>query len=616
MKPCTSKDLFLNFIPNSIAERSGLCYNGIKIQEGMAINLKIGSSNRRTYLSIVDGYRDKESGKVRTKTIQSLGYLDELKKKYNDPIAHFREVARKMTEDDRARRKVVLTLDMDEILPINSDSRMNLGYAAILKLYHELELDRFFNNKARHQGFAYNTNSIMTLLVVSRILSPGSKIKAFEERNRYFERFNFALHDVYRALSHFSTIAIEAQRHINERIAASYGRNTSIVYYDVTNFYFEIDKEDELRKRGVSKEKRRDPIVQMGLAMDADGIPLHYELFSGNTLDKSTFRSVIGEVRRNYDTGRIIVVADMGIITGDNIFYLVGGEKREKPLNGYVFSFSIRGGTKQFKKYVLDQNGYHDINGKPVNENDDFMIKSRRIAREINVTMENGKVEQKTVYEKQIVFWSKKYAEKARSERESTVKKAIALIADPTKFTKATTYGAAKYVKNIAFDKKTHEVIDTGKALTLDDTKIREEELYDGYYSIVTSELAMTDQEIVDTYRGLWEIEETFRITKGTLEARPFYVSLQERINAHVLVCFIALVILRLLQKQTGRRFSCERIVECLNRVSCSNEQENIYLFDYRSEISDAIGLALNLDFSKKRMRLSEIKNLLANSKK
>ena len=581
------------------------------------MNLKIGKSNNRKYLSIVHGHRDKESGIVKTKTIQSLGYLEDLEKQYPDPIAHFREVARQMTEEYNAKRKTTITLDMDEELPQDCDNRKNLGYAAILKIYYDLELDRFFNNKARHQGFEYNTNSIMTLLVASRILSPGSKKKAFEEKSRYFERFNFALHDVYRSLTHFSTISTDAQRHINERISVRYKRNTSIIYYDVTNYYFEIDKEDEFRKKGYSKEHRRQPLVQMGLAMDADGVPLHYELFPGNTLDKSTFRSVIGEVRRNYETGRIIVVADMGVITGDNIYYLVGGEKREKALNGYVFSFSIRGGTKIFKSYVLDQEGYHDSAGKPVDKDAEYKIKSRVIARDITVTMKDDSTATKTVYEKQVVFWSKKYAEKAKADREVVLKKAMELIKNPDKFTKSTTYGAARYVKNIAFDKKTKKVINTpGQALSINHTKILEEEKYDGYYSIVTSEREMSEQEIIDTYRGLWEIEQTFSITKGTIETRPVYVSLKKRIEAHFLTCYIALVIMRLLQKETGKRFSCERIVDCLNRISCSNEQDNIYLFNYRNEISDAIGEALGIDFTKKRMRLSEIKNLLAKSKK
>jgi transposase len=569
----------------------------------------------RIYLSIEKAYRDKITGKPRAKTIKSLGYLDELEKEYDDPITHFKEVARKMTEEENSQRKLTLSINMDEKLSPGTDNRKNFGYAAILKIYHELGLDVFFKNKSRHESFDYNTNSIMIMLVVSRLLSPGSKKKAFEEKHRYFERFNFSLADVYRSLSHFSMIATEFQRYLNSQIAAKYGRNTKTIYYDVTNFYFETDEADEFRKFGLSKEKRRDPIVQMGLAMDADGIPLHYELFPGNTVDKETFRPVIGEVRRNYDTGRVIVVADMGITTGDNIFYLQGKEKG-KNFNGYVFSFSVRGGTKAFKEFVLSDNGYVGRDGKSADENTDFKIKSRIIARDINVTLSSGKKVKKTVYEKQVVFWGRKYALKAQREREEVVKKAHDLIANPQKYTKATSYGAAKYVKNLKFDDKTGEILEVKERPVIDLSKVAEDEKYDGYYSIVTSELDMSDTEVIETYRGLWEIEETFRVTKGVLETRPVYVSLRDHINAHFLTCFIALTIMRIIQKKTGKVFSAENIVECLNNISCSNEHENIYLFDYRSEISDAIGEALGIDFTNKRLRLGDIKKFLAQAKK
>ena len=566
----------------------------------------------RTYLVIAQKYRNPETNTVSDRTVKSLGYLDELEKQYDDPVAHFKEVARKMTEEEKAKKKLTLNISMDEELDQDTDNRKNFGYAAILKIYHELELHRFFNNRARNEDFKFNTNSIMMLLVVSRVLSPGSKKKAFEEKDRYFERFNFSLVDVYRALSHYAKITKEFQRHLYGQIKEKYGNNTKTIYYDVTNFYFEIDEADELRKYGRSKEHRPNPVVQMGLAMDNDGVPLHYELFAGNKLDKETFRSVIGEVRKNYDTGRIVVVADMGVITGDNIYYLTGGKNR----NGYVFSFSVRGGTEDFKSYVLDDKGYHSIDGKPVDEDTEFKIKSRRIAREINVTMRSGKTAKKTVYEKQVVFWAKKYADKARAERQEVVKKAMELVKDPRKYSKATSYGAAKYVKNLEFDKKTGEILERKKRPHFDSDKLRQEEMYDGYYAIVTSELHMSDKEIIDTYRGLWEIEETFRVTKGTLETRPVYVSREDRIEAHFLTCFIALVIIRLLQKKTERRYSAEKIIECLNKIACSNEEDNLYLFDYRSEVSDAIGNALGIDFTKKRLRLSEIKNILAESKK
>ncbi len=196
------------------------------------------------------------------------------------------------------------------------------------------------------------------------------------------------------------------------------------------------------------------------------------------------------------------------------------------------------------------------------------------------------------------------------------MKKALDLVADPKKYNRAIAYGAAKYVKQLKFDNKTGGEVLKGKQLPyFDSDRLAEEEKYDGYYAIVTSELEMSDQEIIDTYRGLWEIEESFRITKGgTLEARPVYVSREDRINAHFLTCFIALVIIRLIQKITGGKYSA-RIVECLNRISCSNEQDNLYLFDYRSEVSDAIGAALGIDFTRKRLRRANIKSILAGCK-
>lgn len=579
------------------------------------MNLNVSKrKNGRIYLYIEKSYRDRVTGKPKKKNIKTLGYVDELEKQYPDPIAHFKEVARQMTLDEKSNRQITLTIDMNEDLPMNAEGSKNFGYAVPMKIYHELGLDQFIKNRSRSERFEFNANSIMILLVISRLLSPGSKLKAYEEKGRYFERFNFSKDDVYRALTYFDKISENLQQYLHESVRMKYKCDTSIVYYDVTNYHFEIKKPDEYRKRGRCKQNRKKPIIQMGLAMDKEGIPLHYELFPGNCLDKETFRSVIGKVRKDYDTGRVVVVADMGIITGDNIYYLTG-DKPEKPRNGYIFSFSVRGGTKAFKSYVLDEEGYMDGNGNPVEDGADFKVKDRITYRDINVTMGNGKIQKRKVYEKQVVFWSKKYYIKARSERAEMLAKAEALIANPGKFNKDTSYGAAAYVKNLEYDKKTGEVLDTGKALYMNEDKIAEEEKYDGYYSIVTSELHMSVDEIISTYRGLWEIEETFKITKSDLEARPFFVSEYSHINAHILTCFIALTILRLMQQKTNGSYSAGKILECLNKIQCSHEDENIYLFNYRNEITDAIGNAFGIDFTKKRRTLLEIKKILGDTK-
>ena len=184
------------------------------------------------------------------------------------------------------------------------------------------------------------------------------------------------------------------------------------------------------------------------------------------------------------------------------------------------------------------------------------------------------------------------------------------------KYSRAISYGAEKYDKSLEFDKKAGDVIKGKKQPCFDFEKLEQDQLHDGYSATVTGELEMSEQQIINTYRGLWEIEETFNITKGTLEARPVYVSRKDRIGAHFLTCFIALVIIRLIQKKTNRRYSAQKIISYLNNISCSNELDNLYMFDYRTDISDTIGDALGINFTLKRLRLKEIKNILANSKK
>ena len=581
----------------------------------MAYRLDVRNQIKGTYLIIQKKYWDKVKKQSKTKHYKSLGYLHDLQKQYPDPIAHFREVIIQMNAEEKGTNKLTLEIDMNEKLQNETHSRYNMGYAAIMKIYHELELDRFLNNKARHENFEYNTDSIMKLLTITRILHPSSKKKSYEFKDMFFERFNFELYDIYRALSHFSKIGTECQRFISDQIISKYGRNTTLMYFDVTNFHFEIDKTDDLRKRGKEKNNRPDPIVQMALAMDADGIPLYYKLFPGNTHDSKTFIPVFKDVCVRFSPGRVIAVADMGCTSSNNIYFLKGGD-RDKRINGYVFSFSIRKGSEKFKKYVLDDTGYTDRDGKTLKVGYDYKIKSRIEVREIQVTMKSGSQKSMLIDEKQVVFWSEKYAKKARTEREETIKKALDVIANPKKHNKGTVHGAVAYIKNITFDKKTGEICEEpGKKLIYDEEKALEDAKYDGYYCIITSELEMPDQRIIEIYRGLSEIEDNFKVSKSDLDIRPVYVSREDRINAHILTCFISLVILRLIQKKTDYRFTPEQIITCLKNISCSLEYENVYLFDYRSNVSDEIGKAFDIDFSNKRLRLNEIKNILASSK-
>jgi transposase len=559
----------------------------------------------RTYLTIVQSFRDKTTKKPKSITIKSLGYLDDLEKEYTDPITFFNEEIDRMNKEKaNSSSPIKISISKEEQIIKNSKNRKNFGSAALSKIYHELEIDTFLKNRQRHTKEEYDANAIMKLLAYSRLLYPASKKKTYEEKDTFFEKFDFSLDDIYRCLSFFNKHSDALQLWLHERIKSQYNRNTDLVYYDVTNYYFEIDEQDDLRRRGVSKEHRPDPIVQMGLFIDSDGLPITYKLFPGNTCDKTTLIPALSKIQRDYSLGRIIVVADKGLTTGDNIWYILSAK------NGYVLSYSVRSADKEFKDYVLDDKGY-------INKGDDFKIKSRLYPREIQVTATNGKKIKKTVHEKQVIFYSPKYAEKAKQDRAAALVKAKDLIKNPAKYNKSTTYGAAKYVKNLTFDSNTGEVLESARQhLAFDEEKLREEEKFDGYYAIVTSEYKESDEKIIETYRGLWKIEESFKVTKSDFESRPVYLSLKEHIDAHFLTCFVSLLIIRILEHRLKRKHSVPAMLESLTKASCSHIQENYYLFDFYDDVLEDIGKELDIDFEKKYRTFGEVKKIFGETKK
>lgn len=567
---------------------------------------KTPNKSGRINLAIVDGYYDKASKKTKHKVIESLGYLDELEKQYDDPIDYFTKRAKKLTEEKKRRQAPIhFTFYDSDRLCVGDILRKNFGYAALSKIYHELELDKFLNNRQRHTKESYDANTIMKMLVYSRILAPASKKASFDNREKFFEKTNYSLDDVYRCLSFLNKHKETLQVWMNDKIKENYDRDTSLIYYDVTNYYFETDAQNDLLHKGVSKEHRPNPIVQMGLFMDNNAIPITYELFAGNTNDCLTYRPNFGRIKKQFDLGRVISVADKGMTTGDNIWYTINTPTHD----GYVFSMSIRGAEKSIKEYVLDDEGYEWLGTE-------YKRKSRKCPRTIQVTSTSGKKIKKQVDEKQVVFWSEKYASRAKAEREAALAKAKDLAAHPGNYTRATSYGAAKYVKKVEYDKETGEILTASSILDINEELIKEEESLDGYYMLLTSEMDTPDDKIIDMYRGLWRIEESFKITKSELEARPVYVWTREHIEAHFLTCFVALTITRILEMKLEHKYSTGKIIESLSRAECSLLQQNYYVFDYYDEVLKDIGKVMNIDFSKRIRTLGEIKKVIADSKK
>ena len=523
---------------------------------------------------------------------------------FSDPIAHFEGVVSKMNKEAKeVNASEIMYFDKSIKLETGA-SEKNIGYAAYSKIYHELELDRFFNSRQRSLNVEFNINSIVKLLVYSRLLVPGSKKKAHENRKRYFDKMDFSLDDVYRSLSHIHKMTDALQVWMHEKITAQYGRDTTFAYYDVTNYHFEIDEEDDNRRKGVAKNHRPDPLVQMGLLMDNNNVPMTYELFPGNLNDCKTLLPILVHVRRKFNVGKMVIVADKGMNTGSNAYYIANGR------GWYIFSQTVRGGTKELKKFVLDKKGYADVGTE-------YKVKSRQFTREIEIEQEDGQPPIKaTLSEKQVVFYSEKYDKKAKRDREKTIQKARDVVADPKRFKKYNTYGAAKYIGNLEYDQKTGEFIKTKSRIYFDEKKLKEDEMLDGYYLIVTNCFNKPDDWVVEKYRGLWKIEDAFKVTKTDLEARPVYVTLWEHIQAHFSTCFVALVIMRLLQNRISWKHYSSSIVESLSKACVAHIDTNRYMSYYYDDVIDDIGKALNIDFRTKFMKLSDIRTLIGNTKK
>lgn len=617
---------------------------------GDCMFLKQTKLKGRIYLQIVKGYRD--NGNPKQKVIKKCGYLDELEKSINDPIAYFKAEAERLTELEKIQPTMTISPDFNEITPDEFDESKNLGYAFLQKIYYDLKLHNFFANKQRQSNIQYNMNNVIRLLTFSRILYPDSKKSTFESRDVYFERFTDTLDSLFDCLTRVSPWQEELQKFLYESVTSLYGKGDQRAYFDCTNYYFEIDEEDEFRKNGPSKEHRKSPIVQMGLLMDSRGFPMAYHVFPGNESEKKHLLPVINRCQRDYNLERVIVVADKALNTSDNIFYTQGKH------NGYVYSQTIRGADEEFKNWVTKDEGYssnpnyrdkikdedcHDLH-------DIYKLKSRVIGKTIRIKDENGnRTHEVTVKQKQIVYYSPKFKARAEKKREQAIAKALKMIDNPGMYASSTKFGSNQYIRTYltdpttgekteaqALSKKARKAIEKLRKeyeknpsedndytkliqsldLSLDNDLIEEQKKYDGYYSVVTSEYEKSDEEILKIYRGLWKIEESFKITKSEFNTRPFHLTRKDRIESHFFICFLSLLILRIIEHETNREYSPAQLIESMKAFKYTRIGENVYQCLYRDKVISMLDKELHLDTSHKYMHLADIKKILAEAKK
>ena len=562
---------------------------------------KVKTDKNRIFLQIVEGYRN-EKGKPSHRVVESLGYLDELDEKHDGKaLEYYTEYAKQLTKQTRLPKEI--TINANRILEEGKSSLRNVGYLALKPIYKNLKLNNVCNALNAKYKTKANISDVLEFLIYSKIIDASSKISSYMKKDKYFENFSFSEDQMYRCLSYIGNSYEQIIDYVFRTSNEAYGLDLSKSYYDGTNFYFEIDYETKFQRKGPSKERRTDPLVSIGLLLDANYLPIDMCIYPGNENEKPHFTDVINEMKaKNKINNRTIYIADKGLSSGNNIFNAL------KNGDGYIYSVSVRGASKKVKEFIINEEGFKyklDDYGDVIYAIKDFIVDDAEVTFEFN-----GKKITRKCKQKQVVTWTKSYADKTRYERNKLIKKAEKLIKSPKDFDRSKVGDASNYIKKISYDKN-GEIIEEQSVLSLDIEKIKEEEKLDGFYMIVTSELNMKAEDIVEAYRNLYHIENTFRVQKLYLKTRPVYLSREERIKAHLLISYISLLMLRILeQKVLKNKFCIEEIIDYLREYECALIHPNVYFFFKYNKVVEALGKISSSNVRLETQSLSGIKKL------
>ena len=516
-------------------------------------------NNGVPYLRLVQSYRveDSQGRKVsRKKTILNIGPLSRFDDGEPDFVQRLKDSYKEGKPiidlllpyiEEPVAKKHVITFEDGDMACIGTPKLVS--QILLDRLFVQLGLDKLCATLKHSLGLSYDLTGFIRLLIFGRILQPASKWETAQQNAQYFAPLadtTYPYH-IYDALDVLAEYKEQFIHRMHSSICKTVGRSSTHIYYDVTNFFFEIEKPDPnedigdgvqkgLRQKGVSKENRKEPIVQMGMFLDDNGIPITIETFPGNTLDQATLRPALKKSMGKLETERFVLVADRGLHSFYNLCHLVSDGQ------GYIVSKSIRKTPKAERQWIMMQEDY-------IAKGNSFKFKSRIVTR--RVKDENGVVME--LKEKVIVYWSERFYMREYNEHKSFLDFLERLRQNPASFriTAIQSNKLKKFFKREFVHKDTGEIIESGKLLgMLDEEKIEELTAFMGYYQIVTSEIDMPDEDVIEAYHGLTQIEDQFREMKGTLSTRPIYVSTQEHIQAHLLICMIALTMLRLIQKK------------------------------------------------------------------
>ena len=541
------------------------------------MHIEVANNNGTKYLKLARCHRGKNSKGKKTilkQTVLNIGPLSRYDDGRPDYLVRLRESFKagkpliKALEpyvEGATKSRVTITFEEGDAKCLGAPKRMA---ATILDpVFRALGLDELFASIKFSSKIGYDLTGIVRLLTYGRLLEPASKSATMEQNGKYFRPLVSSTNDdnVYDALDVIQKHAKQIVQRMNTCLTRGAGRSSKVVFYDVTNFFFEIPRPDPdetdadvnvigkgLRKNGVSKENRKQPIVQLGLFLDDNGIPISFGMFPGNTLDHHTLRPAMKETVDALGLERFVLVADRGMYSGTNMCHVTDAG------NGYIVAKSLRKSPRKEIDWAINPQGYDSPDA-------DFRCKSRIVERTVKLVEKDKDGKDVTVTrkfkEKVVVYWSRSFYERELRENASFLAFVEKLKANPGGFriTAAQSQSLRRFLKTDVLDRKTGNVLDGTKlAAMIDDEKLSAFNDLFGYYQIVTSELDMPDREVIDKYHGLTQIEDQFREMKSTLETRPIYVRTREHIEAHLMICFIALTMMRLIQRKTKASLGAE----------------------------------------------------------
>lgn len=568
----------------------------------MAYFLKKTNNKKGTYLQIYSSFYDPERGHTAHKAYKPLGYVHELQAKgIDDPISFYKEEVNKLNQEAKAAKNA------KKAKQISDDSPEKLiGYFPVKNINDKLSVKKYIDFMQTTTDFRFNIFDMISALVYARLVYPCSKSKTYDEViPKLFDSYDFSLNQLYDGLEYIGCEYEKIIEIYNHQIQQIYGFDTSHTYFDCTNFYFEIDKEDNFRRKGPSKERRKDPIVGLGLLLDANQIPIGMKMFPGNQSEKPVIRNVIDELKKRHSvSGRTIQIADKGLNCAENIFHaLENGD-------GYIFSKSVKLLPEIEKTWVLLPNDYKDVK----NENGEVLYRMKECVDAFEYKFndsETGKVKKFKITEKRIVTFNPKLAKKQIYEINKEVEKAKLLKASQAKKSE---YGdSARYVIFTTADKKGNDT-DGKVKVTMNEELIQKSLELAGYNMLVTSEISMDGKDIYTGYHNLWRIEESFRVMKSQLDARPVYLQKEDTIIGHFLICYLAVLLTRLLQfKILQNNYCTEDLFEFIRdfRVAKISDRKYINLSRGTTFIKEFATLC-NLPLTSYFLSESDIKKMLS----